>query len=280
VGRVEVLSATVLRFIMPPFAGDPSRLKSGPVNVDVQVVNIYPDGTPVQGESVTRASFFRYYQKDLAKEAHVTAVDRALIDSLRIGVLDNVAFSTDPDYVTPDGVQFHVYEDAGLPALYVSGPRTTDPIPPAETADSKANDGDVVVKAGGAQWQRTSAPMIAVAHYNVVGVSNSRMECTNLAQAFLEWTQAVKVLRVPIDPTDVSKGYREYALALEKDGQPDVGKYGDLHQFSAQILIDGVQVLPEEGFIQEEGNVIFDGTDKEWRYGFPSGWLIIERKEN
>ena len=279
VGTVEVLSASRCRFIMPAYHGDdPHAFADGPVAVDLAFSNLDDNGAPITGQTVTKAHFFTYRQKDLTVESHSAAVDRVLLQSLAAGVIENVVFATSREWALPGtDLLIRVEEQAKTPVLYLSGPDEQEPGDAEREAETEINrrlkPTDAHVP------QVLQPPSVRNFVYGVSGATGEKEDvlCRNLGQALIEHFKAVKFLDVPIDPASPSVK-RQYPVKISRSGYPKYGKAGEMFQFTAQIVVEGVWIMAEDPVVLREGKMVEAGTDSDWAFGYPDQWIDIERE--
>jgi len=271
---VEVLSATVIKFNMPAYNGDP---KSLPATVDVVVSNLDSDEVVIAGETVTATEIFTYKQKDLTSRSHLLGVIASLVLSLRNGIIPNVSMTQDVDWTSMPTSEDRPDSDAELPAIYVLGPRLQD-----YKEDKSLQEDNILVESEDSEdeYKHRKDPVTANCVFTIMGVSNNKSESINMAQAFIEWSQAIKEIRAYRNPNNLESEALQYSMGLTPDGQPDFSSRSGLHQWAASIIIDGVQMTPEEHLIVDEGYTVYDGTELEWAMGLPFAWLTTTRKEN
>ena len=265
---VEVLSATQIQFIMPMYADDP---KSLPKQATIRIANLNSDGDEISGEVVTKTKAFTYVQKDLTSPCHLLGLVGLVILLIRRAVIQNVSLTTDIDWNDIDEDQRKTHE-ASIPAIYLRGPQIIDP-----KSDQSVTEDEVTFD-DNQNYRIDQDPTVANVRFQVMGVSDNSMECINLGQAFLEWVKNQATIRVPRDPADESKGYRDYEFGFILNGQPSYKKVASLFQFIATIEVERVLLTSEEYHTIEKGMMITAGTDTEWLFGYPAGWITFERK--
>ena len=271
-GRIEVLSSNLIRFKMPMFMGEPNDL---PKSVNVEVSNLDEDGIPIDGETSLQEEWFIYRQKDLTRRTHLAAVIATLIHALRVGVIPNVSITTNIDWAEIPDDPARELKKASLPAIYIRPPKGREYKKDAELTagvNEKANPDDDTA------WIREDDPITATLIFDIVGVSDNIIEAINLSQAFLEWVKVYTKMKVLRDPANAESEEREYDFGLDQNGLPEFRFVGVLHQWVATVVVEGVQVTPEESLAVQEGSTIFAGTESDWGMGLPIQWLTFERK--
>ena len=279
VGTVEVLSATRCRFIMPAYHGtNPHAFADGPVLVDMVLSNLDSSGVPITGETVTKTGYFTYRQKNLTLESHSAAVDRVLLQSLVACVLENTVFATSREWALPGtDILIRIEEQAKTPAIYLSGPEEQEPGDAEREAETEIHRRLKPTDAHAPQIVKP--PSVKNFVYAVSGVTGEKEDvlCRNLGQALVEWAAAVKFLDVPIDPAAPTTK-RQYPVRIPRGGFPKYGKAGEMFQFTAQIVVEGVWVMAEDPVVVREGRMVEAGSDSDWAFGYPDDWIDIQRE--
>ena len=230
------------------------------------------------GETVTKTGYFTYRQKNLTLESHSAAVDRVLLQSLVACVLENTVFATSREWALPGtDILIRIEEQAKTPAIYLSGPEEQEPGDAEREAETEIHRRLKPTDAHAPQIVKP--PSVKNFVYAVSGVTGEKEDvlCRNLGQALVEWAAAVKFLDVPIDPAAPTTK-RQYPVRIPRGGFPKYGKAGEMFQFTAQIVVEGVWVMAEDPVVVREGRMVEAGSDSDWAFGYPDDWIDIQRE--
>jgi hypothetical protein len=125
--RVDVLSATELRVLMPPYRREDADAAAVPLpKVDVLVRNVDDSGVLIPGEEVTSSNAYTYRRSNIRAPDATTAnqtwrqVIREVVMSFQRQLLPNTAIFTNVDYGDDGAI---VVKDAVLPSITLVGPR-------------------------------------------------------------------------------------------------------------------------------------------------------------
>ncbi len=95
-----------------------------PDPVDVVLRNLDAEGDPVPGEAVTAAAAFQWRRLDLLNDSPMVRLAKAIVLSLRRGVLEATEIATAVEYEDDDGA-VRLTTVAKTPSLVLAGPTAT-----------------------------------------------------------------------------------------------------------------------------------------------------------
>lgn len=233
--NVRVLSSTSLTCIVAPL--DTSTA------VSVVVQNLDEDGEAVVGETVTVSNKLKAQRADLAIEAGVTRLERALIVELRRQVIENVLKTAAVDYDgTPGGV-FDVPDVGALPALAIQGP---------QIVDNRFFDTDLgLFTVSGSDFTRRRTAKTINLTYRFVAMDNKQVRNMNLLTLMLQFLQNNPFIELRRDDSDPSSSVF-YELAQVGEFTTFTGSSNsDIRGFSGSLVIRGFQVEDVAGFVDQ-----------------------------
>lgn len=229
---------------------------SFPLALDIRVANLDDAGAEIAGENVTLADCYQIYRPSMVTESYLQRVCRELIRVFRRHLLENTHTSTKTIYDddTADG-KARLMEEA--PVIHLIGPRT--PINRFYSVNREEPEED---ETDPNLWLRKEAPVTVDLNFDVfiwtAGESSTR-QLLALHNGLLTLFRDVVDLRVDNDPSDPSKGYKEYEMALPWESYPedDTGANdSDLCKSMAGIEIRGVHLIDDPATILERGSII------------------------
>jgi hypothetical protein len=234
--NVVVTSATSLTCWARPL--NPSA------NVPITLQNLDATGAAIPGETVTVLNRLKVQRADLAIEADLTRLERALILELQRQVLENAFKTTSVDFDgTPAGA-FDEPDVAKLPALAIQGP---------QLVDDHFYDGDLgFVEVTGATYVKHRTLKTVNLTYRFVAMDNKGVRNMNLMALMLQFLQNNKYLEMRRDEADPSKGIMEYEMEQVGEFTTFTGSSNsDIRGFSGSLVIRGFQLGDAAGFIDQ-----------------------------
>lgn len=210
---VEVISSAIIRCVTPRHPPtrkiDGVTISNGLVSVTVQ--NIDDAGTIIAGESAVVAGAYTFERPVLGpREVHGTwkrSLD-ALLEHWRNVLMENVALNPSADYDGETGDMAGFIQMSELPGIAITrisfpDSQTEPDGSPLEMEAATALGTNTVVK---------RPPLASDIFFSLVLVSNSMGELANLAECVRTVFRDASIIRVPVDPTDLTLGYAELTM--------------------------------------------------------------------
>ena len=222
--------------------------------VDVQVVNLNDDGTPITGEQVTKLAAFTYARPKLTEEDNLTRLERAFIQELKRQVIENTCPLTHTEYDDTPGDGLNIAAPAELPALLIGGPELV------ENRLYGSNEGMSRDRAGGAAglYDRMRPARTVDLQFTLVGVSDSNVELLNLLAAVEQCFARTKYLTMLRNPAIPLNGSVRYEMDIPFTGQPRINSTSNdqnIRTFSLTVLVRGFDL---EGMAGVTDDLVFD----------------------
>lgn len=246
---VEVVRSNLLR-VLTPVSPIPavSATGHGAGTVDVVVRNLDDAGVPIPGEEVTLADGYAYRRPklDAATESDFLRLVRAFLREWKRQVLPDVVLTDHTDF-DPD-VSTAFVEVAALPAIVLSltGIPENRFYSLNEGPEEEINEDRVDVR---------RRPRTVDLNFDVIGISASTMEMTNLLAAANEFMRRNPFLDLDRDPADPGKGRVSYELDFQPGASFEVGNRpnnSNLRSFSGAVVVRGFDFEGFTGFPADE----------------------------
>lgn len=211
----------------------PPRTK-GPVDITLQN---YDAAGPIPGELATLVGGFTYRLPDLTREGRIALVIRALLQTLKREVIENVALTTHTEYDPETGDHLSIIDVGALPAIVLSGLRM-----PTNRSYSQ-NVTRTIAGAGGLYFRLRPAETVDLA-LTLTAATDSTVQLQNLAGEVRAFFQRNPYLEVP----DEVRGSVRYEMQAGFDGFETTAKPSEsnVRQFSGEFIIRGVDLDEED----------------------------------
>ncbi len=233
--RVSVKSVTQVVCWVRPL--DPATA------VVVTLKNLDTAGAPIGGETATASNLLGVRRADLALEANLTRLERALMMELKRQVIANVLKTVAVDFDgTPTGA-FDSVDVATLPALAIQGP---------QIVDDYFYTGDPVTMVTGTEFTRRATAKTINLTYRFVAMDNKQVRNMNVMALMLQFLQNNKFLELQRDEADSTKGTVEYEMEQVGEFTTFTGtSNADIRGFSGSLVIRGFQLEDAAGFVEQ-----------------------------
>lgn len=224
-----------------------------PAGLDVRVANLDDAGVEIPGENATLADGYHIARPDLAAQSYLQRTVREVIRLYRRHVLQNTHHTTSRDFsLTP--AQQKTLRASG-PMVQLMGPRL--PINRFYGLNREEPEQDPL---GGVDaMMRRKPPVTCNVEFTVAAWANSPYHLQGLVQAILLFHRDIKFVKVAVDPSDPSKGTKDYEFEMPWDGYPDVTSdpaTDDLMYAAMTSVVRGVHLDEDLGTIVERGWII------------------------
>lgn len=242
---VEVVTASRL-FVTTPIH-DP-----GAVAVTIQ--NLDADGVPIAGEDVLSPDAVYSFMRptltgEPVNESDLQRLVRTLVLELRRQIVDGVTISENTDYDPDTGAEISVINVPSFPHIVLIGPTLKENrfYSVNDPPDFEDEDGNFVER---------KVPKTYDVFFNIIGVSNRRLEMLNLMHVTANFFRDNTELRMNLSATDPSKGYREFELDLTEDGgfaANGKANNSNVQSFSGRCMIRGFDIETVSGIASTDG---------------------------
>lgn len=224
-----------------------------PAGLDVRVANLDDFEVEIPGENATLVNGYSIDRPSLAAESYLQRAVREIIRLYRRHVLANTHHTTSRDYSLTPAQQKTLR--AGGPLVQLQGPRL-----PLNRFYSLNREDDEADPLGGVDGRmRRKPPVTCNIEFTVVVWANNVYHLEGLIQACLLLHRDIKFVKVPNDPSDPSKGTKDYEFEMPWDGYPDVNTdptADDLKYARLMSVVRGVHIDEDFGTIIERGWII------------------------
>lgn len=244
-------SSTLILARVPAYVG-PYDI-TWPAELDVRVANLDDSEVEIPTENVTLADGYAMSRPDLSAECYLRRCIREVIKLFRIHLLRNTYHTTGRDFSLTPSLQKTLRSEG--PLVQILGPRT-----PLNRFYSINQEDDGADPLGGVNGRMLRAEPITVDLVFPIGIwANNTTHLQALVQAYLLFHRDIKHVKVAVDPTDLSKGTKDYEFEPSWDMFPDMTTtpvYDDLSFAMAQSIVRGVHIDEDSGTIIERGWVV------------------------
>jgi hypothetical protein len=200
--------------------------------VDVTVLNVDDDGDAIAVESVVAAAAYSFVRPRFDRQGVWDRAVTALVDALRIAVIDNVVDDADVDYDVDTGEVMGLTSVSNLPAIALVDKRFDDPMDSREqgTVEEAGSDDYVLVR---------RPPSRKDFSCRLVGMSDDVVELRAMAQLvdlFFHDNADLFILKNPDVP---AAGH--YRLELRHGADPGISESGRIGR--TNLLVFTMQVI-------------------------------------
>lgn len=224
-----------------------------PAPLDVRVANLDNSEVEIPGENATLVNSYAIDRPSLAAESYLQRAVREVIRLFRRHVLPNTHHTTQRDYsLTP--AQQETLRASG-PLVQLMGPRL--PLNRFYSLNQEDPEADPLGGVNG--MMRRKPPVTCNIEFTVVAWANNPTHLQGLIQAILLFHRDIKFVKVAVDPSDPSKGTKDYEFEQPWDGYPDVNTdptADDLIYARLMSVVRGVHIDEDFGTIIERGWII------------------------
>ena len=218
--------------------------------VDVSVVNLDPNGSPMPGEQVVLADGYRFLRPRIVQESDLTRLVRTLIRKLRIQVLANTSISVSVDYddTVVDGQ--NIVAISKLPSLVLSGPGLS------ENRFFSTNElrEDVVAGTSGLEVVRHRPPFTTDLSFTITAASDRTTELLNLMAAVATFLNRSRWIEMPRDPEIPGSEVVRWEMDPNRDFRTRLDISDDIRVFTCGFVIRGFDV--DEGLPLDAGRLV------------------------
>jgi hypothetical protein len=205
--RVDVMSATELRVIVPHFRGEGSQAYANPIaKIPIRIYNIDDEGDPIAGETVTTNNAYRY-ERVAIRDPRATQQNQAyrrvmheVIWAFQRQVIPNVAIGTSVNYGEAGSVTI---QEAKVPNVMLMGPRITENM---ENRHRWADPFDT----DNYYW----VPTVDDFEFDIRACSNSKRELYGMVQGIREMFLRTPYLLIPITVGAPNDGDHRFPFVL------------------------------------------------------------------
>ncbi len=244
---------------VPTYAG-PTDIDF-PAELDLRVANLDDAGVEIAGENATLTDGYTISRPGLATESYLQRTIREVIRLYRRHVLANTHHTTARDYsLTPD--EQKTLRASG-PMVQLMGPRL--PVNRFYSLNREPFEADSVGGVDGMMRKKT--PVTCDVVFSVALWANSIYHLEGLIQGCLLLHRDIKFVKVDVDPSDPTKGTKDYEFEMPWDGYPETNTdptTDDLLFASLTCVVRGVHIDEDFGTIVERGWIV-SGND-----GYPT----------
>ncbi len=239
---VKVVSSTIARAVNR--AIDPGVL-------GITLNNLDDSGVPIGGETVTLPTAITFKRPVLRAEANAAGevlrtnqselarVVRTFLQELKRQIFPNVSLTTHTDYFDAEtGLAMSNVNLSQLPGLILVGPDLVENRIYSLNDPPDFDEGTV-----DADFVTTDVPYTVNLEFEILGMADHTVEMLNLMAAATTFFHKNKFLRIQKDGADVSKGFVEYEMDFQSEGEFQASRTNagasNLRQFSGRIEIRG-----------------------------------------
>lgn len=215
--------------------------------VDVTIRNLDDLGDPIGGEEVVVANGYSYERVQLATETDLTRMCRQVIREVRRQVLPNVSLTTHTDWDGDTEDLLQLVSLAELPGVAILGP---DMI---ENRFYSLN-GHLPKTLPGDEVLLRNAPYTVDLAFDVLLVSDSKVELQNLMVLFAQFVDRNPRLSLDRDADDPSAGRVEYEFDFATGGDlvsRRAPNNSNLRIASGSVVVRGFDLEDLAGFTDE-----------------------------
>lgn len=266
--RVDVLSATELSILTPPYRGEDNAAKANPLaTVSIKIYNVDDDGNPISGEEVTTNSAYKYLRSPI-RDPRATRENQTyrqviyeVIWAFQRQLVSNVAIGTSVDY---GDLGEAIIREARFPNITLIGPRFEEDMEARHLwADFEEVDDELF-------WPG----FVNTIEFDAILGSNRRREIYGMIQGMKALFIRTPYLEVPIDISSPNSGYHRFPFILTAPPNTTIQEANSdtiMAPATFQVrhvpfrLDEPVESLSEilEGELQVFGNITFIGSSED-----------------
>jgi hypothetical protein len=218
--------------------------------VDVMLTNIDAAGSPTPGESTTIARAFAFRRPRIVREADLTRLVRALLQELKLQVIENVSLSVALDFANDAAASADGRPIATFPALVMTGPHLRE----NRVCSTNELREDVIVGPAGLEIRRSRPSYTVDVEFALTGASDRAIELLNLAAALGTFFNRNRWIVMDRDPADGARGTVRWELDALGELQTSLDGKDDVRSFSWGCVVRGFDL--DEGLPFETANEV------------------------
>jgi hypothetical protein len=209
--RVDIMSATELRVVVPAFTGIGTAASADPLAaVDIVITNLDDNGVAIVGENVTESDAYTYTRTPI-RDPNATQVNQIyrqiiyeMLRTFQRQLLTNVAIGTDVDYGSLGEI---VPLTAKVPAISIIGPRIGENM---ETRHMWADFDEGTGQPADVYWPN----YVANFEFDFVLATDKKREVFGMSQGLIDLFLRTPYLRVPSTVDDYTSTMHRFPFAL------------------------------------------------------------------